>query len=232
MGGFMRIGRRLLAVLGALILASCAGVPALRAQTPGNNVSPGAAEVIRLAQAGVSDEVILAYVQNSPAMFGLSADNILYLKDLGLSSQVIAGMLNRDSTLQSQPVPATPPPVAPPPIPEPATPPDAGPPPDYVGDPPEDVNYFYSDLSPYGAWVDLDGVGWCWQPSVVVINHGWRPYCDGGHWANTDDGWFWQSDYSWGWAAFHYGRWYEHPGHGWVWTPDRTWGPAWVAWRT
>ena len=107
----------------------------------------------------------------------------------------------------------------------------AAPPPDYVTTAPADVSYFYNDLSPYGTWVSLDGVGWCWQPRTVVISRGWRPYCDGGHWVYSDVGWYWQSDYSWGWAPFHYGRWYQHPSCGWVWTPDRVWGPAWVTWR-
>jgi hypothetical protein len=101
----------------------------------------------------------------------------------------------------------------------------------YSTDAPEDVNYFYSDLSPYGQWVDLEGYGWCWQPSAVATNPGWQPYCDDGHWVYTDAGWFWQSDYPWGWAPFHYGRWLRHERCGWVWFPDRVWGPAWVTWR-
>jgi hypothetical protein len=102
----------------------------------------------------------------------------------------------------------------------------------YSTDAPEDVNYFYGDLSPYGQWVDLEGYGWCWQPSLVATNPGWQPYCDDGHWVYTDAGWFWQSDYDWGWAPFHYGRWLRHDHAGWVWFPDRLWGPAWVTWRT
>jgi hypothetical protein len=94
------------------------------------------------------------------------------------------------------------------------------------------VTYFYNNLAPYGTWVTLDGIGWCWQPRVVGINRGWRPYCDGGHWVYSDCGWFWQSDYTWGWAPFHYGRWYLHDRCGWVWLPDRVWGPSWVVWRS
>jgi hypothetical protein len=101
----------------------------------------------------------------------------------------------------------------------------------YSADAPEDVNYFYTDLSPYGQWVDLEGYGWCWQPSVLATNPQWQPYCDAGHWEYTDAGWFWQSDYPWGWAPFHYGRWLHHEQSGWVWFPDRVWGPAWVTWR-
>jgi hypothetical protein len=201
-------------------------------------VSPSAAEVVRLAQAGTSEEVIVSYVQNSPAAFELTADQILYLRDIGVTSPVITAMLSRDTTLRSQPMPSgsvsAPPSVQMPP-PEAAAVsaplvPEA--PPTYVSSPPPDVSYFYDGLSPYGTWVQLDGVGWCWQPRTVVLNHGWRPYCDSGHWVYTEAGWFWQSDYSWGWAPFHYGRWHLHERCGWVWLPDRVWGPAWVTWRS
>jgi hypothetical protein len=104
--------------------------------------------------------------------------------------------------------------------------------PAYVTAPPPDVTYFYNDLAPYGTWVQLDGYGWCWQPTAVVVTRDWRPYGHGGYWVYSDFGWYWQSTYSWGWAPFHYGRWYSHPRCGWVWTPDRVWGPAWVTWRT
>jgi hypothetical protein len=241
-----------------LMLVAATAVPLLsgfaqapEAQAP-VNLSPGAAQVVKLAQTGTSDEVILAYVQNSASPFSLSADQIVYLKDLGLSSQVITAMLNRDTSLRNQPQPydytqrsyppaapgTTPPaptveapapvPTAPPPATEPA--PAAAP--VYVSNAPTDVSYFYGDLSPYGTWISLPGYGWCWQPTTVVLDRGWRPYCDGGHWVWSDAGWFWASDYSWGWAPFHYGRWHLHPGCGWVWLPDRVWGPAWVTWRT
>ena len=101
-----------------------------------------------------------------------------------------------------------------------------------VSTPPADVAYFYNDLAPYGTWVDLPGAGWCWQPAAVSTTVGWQPYLHGGHWLNTDAGWFWASDYSWGWAPFHYGRWQMHPTAGWVWFPGRVWGPSWVVWRS
>src|SRR2546426_4996543 len=196
-------------------------------------VSPGVAEVLRLAQSGVAEDVILAYINNSTTGFNLSADQILYARDMGLSSQVITAMLDRDTALRNQPQPAWAPTAPPPAAPEPTVAVEAPltPPPTEVSSPPAQVSYFYSDLAPYGTWVDLAGYGWCWQPSVVVINRGWSPYCYGGHWLYTDAGWYWQSDYSWGWAPFHFGRWYLHPRCGWVWTPDTIWGPAWVVWR-
>jgi hypothetical protein len=96
---------------------------------------------------------------------------------------------------------------------------------------PETVSYFYDSLSPYGSWFYVSDYGWCWQPTVAVIDHGWRPYGPRGHWVFTDSGWYWHSDYTWGWAPFHYGRWQMAGGRGWIWVPDRVWGPSWVTWR-
>ncbi len=87
---------------------------------------------------------------------------------------------------------------------------------------------FYDDLSPYGSWVDNSDYGYVWVPRVPVDFH---PYATDGHWAMTNYGWTWVSDYRWGWAAFHYGRWAYEPRYGWMWLPGRVWGPAWVSWR-
>ena len=187
-------------------------------------LSPACGEVLRLSQAGTSQDVILAYVQNASGPFYVGADQIVYLQNNGVSQGVITAMLNHDQALRAQGVPVTAPVVAAPPV--------ATPPPVYVSSPPPDVAYFYDDLKPYGAWIQADGIGWCWQPTVVVSSPAWRPYCDAGHWVYTDAGWYWQSDYSWGWAPFHYGRWQQSDRCGWVWVPDRVWGPSWVVWRT
>src|SRR5881394_2710000 len=58
-----------------------------------DNISPGAAEVIRLASAGIAEDVIVAYVNNAQTPFELSADQVLYLKDLGISGQVVTAMI-------------------------------------------------------------------------------------------------------------------------------------------
>jgi hypothetical protein len=203
-------------------------------------LAPSVVEVVKLVESSVSDEVTMAYIQNSTTPYNLSSSDILYLKDVGLSSQVVTAMLSRDTTLKKQQPYVQPgqpqvPQPEPQPVEAPLTPPaiqtEAIPPPAYVSNPPPEVNYFYNDLSPYGSWVQLEGYGWCWQPRTVIVNHEWRPYCDGGHWVYSDAGWYWQSDYSWGWAAFHYGRWHRHERCGWVWLPDTVWAPAWVTWR-
>jgi len=88
---------------------------------------------------------------------------------------------------------------------------------------------FHDNLQAYGRWVNHPSYGQVWvssEPNFI-------PYRTGGHWAYTDDGWTWVSDYSWGWAPFHYGRWdYDESYGGYYWVPDYTWGPAWVSWRS
>ena len=92
----------------------------------------------------------------------------------------------------------------------------------------DDVQYFQSDLQPYGDWVVTADFGRVFRPHGLVV--GWRPYSVG-HWVYTDtNGWLWVSDEPFGWATYHYGRWAVIDG-GWAWVPGRVWGPAWVAWR-
>lgn len=94
--------------------------------------------------------------------------------------------------------------------------------------PPADLDFFYSELAPYGHWFDTAGYGWVWSPDDLPV--GWRPYSDG-CWSYTDLGWAWVSYEPWGWATFHYGRWYFDDDLGWAWVPGYVWGPAWVDWR-
>ena len=188
------------------------------------------AQVVRLTQAGVDESVIMTYVTNSGSTFNLDSDKIIYLKDIGLPNEVVTAMMQRDQQLQQQMTASAYQPPAQP-APDTTEQPETAPL-QPVEQPAEvTVNYFYDNLAPYGSWVDVDGYGRCWRPSVAVYNPGWQPYCDHGHWVYTDCGWYWFSDYSWGWAPFHYGRWFQHSRWGWCWTPDTVWGPSWVTWR-
>lgn len=89
---------------------------------------------------------------------------------------------------------------------------------------------FYDELEPYGQWVDDPEYGYVWVPDVDDPE--FRPYATNGHWAMTEYGNTWVSDYEWGWAPFHYGRWAFTDYYGWIWIPDTEWGPAWVSWRS
>ena len=96
---------------------------------------------------------------------------------------------------------------------------------------PDAYTDFQSTLSPYGSWTDVADYGEVWTPSESAVGTGFSPYATDGHWALTDYGWTWASNYSWGWAPFHYGRWLSLTGYGWCWIPGRVWGPSWVSWR-
>jgi predicted small lipoprotein YifL len=91
-----------------------------------------------------------------------------------------------------------------------------------------DYSLFYERLAPYGRWSEVNGYGYCWQPTISMA--GWRPYLDG-CWVWSSFGWAWQSNEPFGWATYHYGRWLNLASYGWVWVPGNEWAPAWVAWR-
>ncbi len=221
--------------------------------------SEGIDDVLKLSRAGVSQDVMLAFVQTSNCNYDPSADEIKLLRDTGVSATVIVAMIDHakesGSTASSSPAPAPAPadnynsgsaqPVN-------AQPPSASgssggpvsPGSDYLNadnstpatvyapaEKDANISYFYQALAPSGTWHQTANYGWAWRPSVVSVEANWRPYCNDGHWVWSDHGWYWESNYSWGWAAFHYGRWYNDHEYGWVWVPDTTWGPAWVNWR-
>ncbi|MEW6303365.1 MAG: DUF6600 domain-containing protein [Verrucomicrobiota bacterium] len=235
------------------------------------NLSPGLAEVIKLAQARVGDQVLLAFIQKSEFAFNPTVEEILYLHDIGVSQVVITDIVMRGkkpAEMAAMPEKMEPvvlpgaepqvktdvPPIVPPPgaaakpgggqagvpvvaeqpeqpVEQPQTVVQTPVYPAEIAVAPQPVQYFYNTLSPYGTWVNVNDYGWCWQPSVAVIDVSWRPYHSRGRWLWTNHGWYWQSDYSWGWAAFHHGRWFRHNRFGWCWQPDLVWGPSWVSWR-
>ena len=67
------------------------------------NLSPGLQEVVKLSQAQMGDDVILAYIKNSGASYSLSADDILYLKSQGVSQGVISALLQTKSAVEPSP---------------------------------------------------------------------------------------------------------------------------------
>ena len=54
---------------------------------------------------------------------------------------------------------------------------------------PVSFGVFYSSLSPYGEWIQMD-VGYRWRP--LHVSQGWRPYLYG-QWVWSDYGWYWAS---------------------------------------
>ncbi len=228
--------RALLPAIGAVLLAVAAG-GAARAQT----LSPGVEDVGKLAAAGVPDETIFVYIRSSGNTFHLTPDDIIYLNSKGAGPHLIGFMSGQDQSSVSAPAPdpsvsSTPP--APIPMPSPAPmaepPPTPLPPPangSAAPSPNVNLNYFQNQLTPYGSWMNDPDYGTVWRPGAALVDPGWRPYCQGGHWVMTDAGWYWQADDPWGAVVFHYGRWFNHPGRGWLWVPGYNWAPSWVCWR-
>ncbi|MCK6472997.1 MAG: hypothetical protein L6R28_14740 [Planctomycetes bacterium] len=213
--------------------------------------SEGYQDVVKLAQAGLGEEVLLAFVNSSNVPYDLTVDEIVRLNDLGVTDAVIqqiilVGKERRDAIAagaapnDQAPAPADEGPLMTPrdgalePV-DAAQPAAYEPEPTYSYAPPEenlDTSFFYESLTPYGTWYREPDYGWVWQPTVAVTSVSWRPYCDRGRWIWTDHGWYWHSYYSWGWAPFHYGRWVHTSHRRWCWVPDTVWAPAWVHWRS
>ncbi len=94
------------------------------------------------------------------------------------------------------------------------------------------ANFFYTNLGEEGTWFNTTEYGDVWRPKIADRQPDWRPYTDGS-WAQTEQGWTWISNESFGWATYHYGRWTDNVrGIGWVWVPGYDWAPAWVTFRT
>src|SRR5690242_17791140 len=55
--------------------------------------SDGFDELVKLIKSGVNEEVLTAYVNNSPSAYDLTVDEILYLNDLGVSATIIQSVV-------------------------------------------------------------------------------------------------------------------------------------------
>ncbi|HAV62572.1 MAG TPA: hypothetical protein DCY13_09430 [Verrucomicrobiales bacterium] len=78
-------------------------IPAL--VPPPIEMSAGMEEVFKLARSGVSEEVLNAFIEKSGRAYQPTAEEIIYLKDLGVPPNTIATLIrtgNRESALASQ----------------------------------------------------------------------------------------------------------------------------------
>ncbi len=167
------------------------GVSAACPVAPNVQLSGGASEVVRLAQGGVGEDVMLAYISSVNSRFNVGSNQILYLNDIGVSGGVIKAMMDRDAAIDAASRAAyaasLPPPTQPtvadtnvPPMTDYGTYPPADnsgitaypPDMDYSSYTPgnyatmDDSGAFYDSLAPYGSWSYIGGLGYCWQPTV------------------------------------------------------------------
>jgi len=85
-------------------------------QTTATGVPAGAApaysgsipDVVTLAKSGVDESVVVSFIKNSPGPFQPGADEIIRLRDAGLTSREISAMLERGGEVRAQAVAAAP----------------------------------------------------------------------------------------------------------------------------
>jgi hypothetical protein len=63
-------------------------------------LSPWTSEIVKLAQAGIDEGVVLSFIENC-GMFNLGADQIIHLAGVGVPSQLLNAMLQHDYDLTS-----------------------------------------------------------------------------------------------------------------------------------
>jgi hypothetical protein len=71
-----------------------AAAPASASETRTVQLSSGVPEILKLGRGKVGDEVIIAFIVNSGKIYHLSASEILYLREQGVSDQVLTAMLS------------------------------------------------------------------------------------------------------------------------------------------
>jgi uncharacterized membrane protein YgcG len=74
---------------------SAATALAQDSSAPAPQLAYGVSQILQLTQAKVGDDTIVSYIKNSGNSYGLNADQIIYLRQQGVSSAVITTMLNQ-----------------------------------------------------------------------------------------------------------------------------------------
>ena len=64
--------------------------------------SGGINDVVALSKSGVDESIVLSFIRNSPGPFTPSADEIIKLRDMGVSTPVLTAMLQRGGELRDQ----------------------------------------------------------------------------------------------------------------------------------
>ena len=134
-------------------------------------LTPNVAAIVKLVQAKISDDTIIAYIKNSGNNYRLDAPQIIYLHQQGIADAVITAMLNQpkpgiaEATV-SMPTTPAPEPVASAAYEQPSV--------TYVES--EPVTYY--DYEPYYYPV-YSGYYWSYP---VVVSYGWGGYRHNGGW--------------------------------------------------
>ena len=221
---------------------------------PPANATAATLEIARLQQAGLDESVMKAFVERSTNQVNPTADEIIYLKDLGVPQRVVTAMIQQAARVREQTTPPVPvvAPVAPPapvaqplppapaPVvnaaaaPAPAAPAPAAP----VAPPAPAVQPAVAAavvpppppaavVTPPPATVIVNAAPAPVPAQVNVFYQQLQPY---GTWIEVaDHGWCWQPSVvttSPTWRPYcDRGRWI-YTDHGWYWQSDYAWGWA------
>jgi len=82
-----------------LAVSAVAGLALSTLTVAAQNSAPplayGVPQILQLVQAKVPDDTIIAYIRNSGTSYGINADQIIYLRQQGISDNVLTVMLNQ-----------------------------------------------------------------------------------------------------------------------------------------
>jgi hypothetical protein len=155
----------------AQVYSAANSPPAATLGTTGPRLGYGVSQILQLAQAKVPDDTILAFIRSSGNSYGLNADQIIFLRQQGLSDAVVTAMLSQPRAGVALTLPTTP---APPPVPSTAYAGPASTDSAYVQTVPDATYYSqpYYDYYPYsyypycypayGCYAPVLGWGWGW----------------------------------------------------------------------
>jgi hypothetical protein len=214
----------------------------VRPNPAGANLSAPIVEIARLHQAGLDESVVKAFVEKSTNHLTPTADELIYLKDIGVSPRIVTALIQQTARMREQAAAAPPAPapvaavnavparpnvnvavVNPPPAPVPAPVPAAVAPAaqrPVVEPAPQVVVLPQPVQAEAAAPVAL-------PQAVSVFYEQLRPY---GTWVQVAEyGWCWQPSVAVataGWRPyFDRGRWL-YTDNGWYWQSDYAWGWA------
>src|ERR1035438_4484439 len=89
----MKWQKKLAVVAAAGLMMLALHAPAQNSPTTAPKLSYGVSEVVKLAQANINDDTIIAYIKSTGTDYRLGADQMLYLRQQGVSEAVIKAML-------------------------------------------------------------------------------------------------------------------------------------------
>ncbi len=126
-------------------------------------------DLAKLVKSGVSEDIVIAYVNSSNVSYALTPDEILQLKNMGATDKVLTAVIQKkkpaaDAQLQK------------------SAPPEASlNNAQKAGQP--DPTVVYQTVPSSGQWVLVNDY-WYWQyPTGVIVDLGWQPYYYyGGRW--------------------------------------------------